>query len=63
MSIENSKNQIKKDLLALKEEAYKLLSNIDNALERLEKVSTEEDVINFDREIDIEDGLEIINLF
>lgn len=32
MSIENSKNQIKKDLLAVKEEAHKLLSNIDNAL-------------------------------
>ena len=63
MDIGKRKEQVRLELADLRVEAKQLISNIDTALEHLDEVQTEEDIKEFDRKYDIEQGLKHIEIF
>lgn len=63
MDIGKRKEQVRLELADLRVEAKQLISNIDTFLEHLEEVQTEEDIKEFDRKYDIEQGLKHIEIF
>lgn len=63
MDICKRKEQVKLELADLRVEAKHLITNIDIALAHLDEVQTEEDVKEFDRKYNIENGLTHIEIF
>ena len=63
MDIGKRKEQVRLELADLRVEAKHLISNIDTALEHLDEVQTEDDIKEFDRKYDIEQGLKHIEIF
>ncbi len=63
MDIGKRKEQVKLELADLRVEAKHLITNIDIALAHLDEVQTEEDVKEFDRKYNIENGLTHIEIF
>lgn len=60
--IEERITSAKKSLYDLREDATRLLNNIDSALEHIDEIKTEEDMYDFIKNHEIEEGLEYIDI-
>lgn len=62
LNIEERKSELRLLLADIRVEAKHLISNIDAALDDLDKVETEEDAIKYDEKLNIEHGLKHIEI-
>lgn len=62
LNIEERKSELRLLLADIRVEAKHLISNIDAALDDLDKVKTEEDAIKYDEKLNIEHGLKHIEI-
>lgn len=63
MDVNKRKEEVKEELNEILKDAKLLISNIEKALEKIEKVQTLEEAVLFDENIDIHKGLKHIELY
>ena len=63
MDVDKRKEEVKKELNEIMNDAKLLIRNLEKALEEIEKVKTIEEAVLFDENTDIYEGLKHIELY